>query len=246
MMNRNQFSFTKAGLLCFLLMALFHSPVFTQVQVGRSVEHPVKAAVVNFQQMADVEALLPRPPINKSGFIPNEHAEEYKEPNMPISPAPSGTVTANRVTVASPSPVLNFEGVPDGAQTGTGIWNIPPDTYGAVGLDKIFVQVNNNYRITNKTTGAQLSIVSIETFWNSLGVDGDNVFDPRVVYDPYNNKWIVAAVSNGNNAASRILLGISQTHDHRETITYLLLIPIRVQLHGQIIQCLGSIKTGLE
>ena len=180
-MNRNPFNSIKTGLLFFFLLALFHSPVNAQTQIGRSVERPVKAAVVNFQQMADVEALLPRPPINRSGFIPNEHEEEYKEPEMPFSQAPAGTIIANRVAVASPSPVLNFEGVPDGAQTGTGTWNIPPDTYGAVGLDKIFVQVNNNYRIINKVTGAQLSIVSIETFWNSLGVDGDNVFDPRVV-----------------------------------------------------------------
>ncbi|MBK9939880.1 MAG: hypothetical protein IPP02_16235 [Chitinophagaceae bacterium] len=113
----------------------------------------------------------------------------------------------------SPAPVFNYEGATDEAQVGSGFFNIPPDTYGAVGLDKVFTQLNNNYRVLNKTTGAEISKVSIETFWNALGVDGDNVFDPRVVYDPYNNRWIVGAVSNGNNAASRVLLGISQTHD---------------------------------
>ncbi|HRG81944.1 MAG TPA: T9SS type A sorting domain-containing protein [Chitinophagaceae bacterium] len=211
-MNRNPFNSIKTGLLFFFLLALFHSPVNAQTQIGRSVERPVKAAVVNFQQMADVEALLPRPPINRKSFIPNDNAE-HVEPVMPAKLDTNSTVTVNRITVVSPSPSLNYEGVPDGPQTGSGFWNIPPDTYGAVGLDKVFVQVNNNYRILNKVTGAQLSVVSIETFWNSLGVDGDNVFDPRVVYDPYNNRWIVAAVSNGNDAASRVLLGISQTHD---------------------------------
>jgi Secretion system C-terminal sorting domain len=212
-MQRNQNYLFKRMLLSVLILTLFHLFSFAQQRVERSIERPVKSAIVNFQQMAEVEAMLPRPPINRAGFIPNEHAEEFKEPYMPFNNSAPEINSANRVTVASPSPVLNFEGVPDGAQTGTGTWNIPPDTYGAVGLDKIFVQVNNNYRILNKTTGAQLSIVSIETFWNALGVDGDNVFDPRVVYDPYNNRWIVAAVSNGDNAASRILLGLSQTHD---------------------------------
>ena len=170
--------------------------------------------MVNFQQIADLDALLPRPPIAQQSFVPNEN-DEYHEPAGPVSPYKESIQTANRVAVASPSPVLNYEAAPDEAQGGgaSGTYNIPPDTYGAVGLDKVFITVNNNYKILNKSTGAQLSIASMPSFWSALGSAATGAFDPRTVYDPYNNRWILSAVSNGGSANSRMLLAVSQTHD---------------------------------
>jgi len=200
-------------LLFFISLFLIHQQNFAQSIITKEIVQPVKKVVVNMQQLSDMAMLLP-PGTPKMGFIPNKikipFVEEYSDP-VPSSQPISNT--ANRITVASPSSVLNYEGITDEAQVGSGFYNIPPDTYGAIGLDKVFTQLNNNYRVLNKTTGAQISKVSIETFWNALGVDGDNVFDPRVTYDPYNNRWLVAAVSHGDDAASRFLLGISQTHD---------------------------------
>lgn len=201
-------------LFCTFLLAAFQTVVFAQQQIGRQIVRPVRSAVVNMKQMADLEALLPKPPISTQGFIPNENDEYEEPPGMP-SPYESGASRENRVMVLSPSPVINYAAAPDEAQGGgaAGTYTIPPDTYGAVGLDKVFVTVNNNYKILNKTTGAQLSLVSMPSFWSPLGADGAGPFDPRTIYDPYNNRWILAAVSNGGAAASRVLLAISQTHD---------------------------------
>src|SRR5439155_13072134 len=58
---------------------------------------------------------------------------------------------------------------------------------------------------------------SINTFWSSTGAS--EVFDPRVQYDPYNNRWIVAASSNGDVASSSILVGVSATSDPQGTFT---------------------------
>ena len=195
-----------------MAMAFCTQPANSQSLITKEKITAVKKAVVNFQYLSYLEKLMPPKPPSMS-FIPNEEEappEKYEPLAPDNSPAPA---SANRITVTSPSAVLNYEGATDEAQVGSGFYSIPPDTYGAVGLDKVFTQLNNNYRILNKTTGAEISKVSIETFWDALGADGDNVFDPRVTYDPYNNRWIVAAASNGGSAASRILLGISQTHD---------------------------------
>lgn len=117
----------------------------------------------------------------------------------------------------SPGPSQTFQGAIDEAVGGgpSGSFTIPPDTMGAVGLDKVVTFLNNNMVIQDKATGSQLSLVSLTSFWSSTGASG--VFDPRVQYDPYNNRWIVAAVSNAQTANSSVLVGISDTPDPQGT-----------------------------
>jgi hypothetical protein len=112
---------------------------------------------------------------------------------------------------ASPDPAASYLGQEDGPKAGTAAFIIPPDTQGAVGLDKVFVNTNQNYRVQNKTTGAPLSTVSIDTFWAASG--GAGVFDPRITYDPYNQRWILAAASDSGTTNSSIILAVSQTSD---------------------------------
>jgi hypothetical protein len=88
---------------------------------------------------------------------------------------------------------------------------IPPDTDGAVGLTRIMVGLNNNYRIQDKTTGATISTVSTDTFWSASG--GSNFFDPRMLYDPINDRWIVCMLSDAGDSDSSIGIGVSQTSD---------------------------------
>jgi hypothetical protein len=137
--------------------------------------------------------------------------DEVSAPVPPVQNDPGGP------DVASPSPSQSFLAQEDGPRVGTSVFTIPPDTMGAVGLDKVFTNVNNNYRVHNKATGAALSTVSIETFWASTGATG--LFDPRTLYDPYNNRWILSAVSNAQTANSSVLIGISNTSDAQGTYT---------------------------
>ena len=115
--------------------------------------------------------------------------------------------------VPSPGPSQNFQGAIDEAVGGgpSGTFTIPPDTTGAVGIDKVVNVLNNNIVIQDKLSGSVLSLASLNSFWTSTGASGP--FDPRVMYDQYNNRWLIAAVSNAQTANSSILVGISNSAD---------------------------------
>jgi hypothetical protein len=183
---------------------------------------PTSVSVINFAELAAKDA--------KAGKEIKPNAlPALKAVHPPLTITESGAAIAERPPsanaqsneihplVSSPAPSQSFLAQEDGPQVGTGSLVIPPDTMGAVGLDKLFVNVNNNYRVQDKITGTDLSTVSIETFWSSTGASG--VFDPRVQYDPYNNRWMVAATSNGATANSSILVGVSATSDPLGTFT---------------------------
>ncbi len=175
--------------------------------------------VINFKQLAEKEAA------KAARGVSNNSAEELRVAPAPmsivevpedhsssaVSPPPTMPHDAGGPLVPSPAPSQSFLAQEDAAKVGTGTFVIPPDTMGAVGIDKVFTNVNNNYRVHNKTTGAPLSTVSIDTFWAATGATG--IFDPRVQYDPYNNRWLLSAVSNAQTANSSVLVGVSQTSD---------------------------------
>ncbi|MGH9971112.1 MAG: hypothetical protein ACREBG_25415 [Pyrinomonadaceae bacterium] len=186
---------------------------------------PVSTTIVNFQELSDKQARKrarkPEPTQYKAAPMPMTIPDSEKEtPGDDKAPAPPG---GNDIVpgpdVPSPSPSTHFQGEVDQALGGgqVGNFTIPPDTMGAVGLDKVFVNVNNNYKVQNKVTGAQLSLVSIDAFWASTGATSP--FDPRVQYDPYNDRWLLSVVSNAQTANSSILVGISNTSDPQGTYT---------------------------
>ena len=110
--------------------------------------------------------------------------------------------------IASPSPAQDFAGLDDIASP-LGYEFIPPDTDGAVGLAKVMSGLNNNYRIWDKSTGAVVSTVGTEAFWTA--VSGTDLFDPKTLYDPINDRWIVVMMSG--YFESFINIGVSQTSD---------------------------------
>lgn len=88
----------------------------------------------------------------------------------------------------------------------------PPDTMGAVGPSHIVELINGSYAVYNKSGTIQGSRVTLDRFWLNAGVDpaGNFAFDPRVVYDPFSQRWFAAGVDNagGNN---NFLVGVSNS-----------------------------------
>jgi len=76
----------------------------------------------------------------------------------------------------------SFEGIP---QTN---YN-PPDDYIAVGPNHLVMVVNNLFRIYDKSGNIQKTINAAE--WYSNLVSGAAPVDPKVLYDPFDNRWVM-------------------------------------------------------
>ena len=103
----------------------------------------------------------------------------------------------------SPAPTSSFLALDDNNSS------IPPDTHGAVGPDHLMVALNTEVRILDRD-GAEQSRVRLDDFWDELGLDA---FDPRVHYDPQEDRWIFVATADAGAATSAILIGASESDD---------------------------------
>lgn len=97
----------------------------------------------------------------------------------------------------------NFTALAPGAST-------PPDTNGAVGPNHLLLATNGTVRIHDRT-GTLLSSVSLAAFWSGLGVS--DIFDPRSIFDPHNQRFIMITCAERRNAASSMLFAVSATDD---------------------------------
>ena len=97
----------------------------------------------------------------------------------------------------------NFEGIKQTAL-------YPPDPVIASGLDKIIVAVNSAFAIYNKN-GNKISQTDFSVFFNN---HTDNLFDPKVVYDQYDQRWVMLVLAeNDADSTSHYLIAVSQTSD---------------------------------
>ena len=170
----------------------------------------VGQAVVNFKDLERQQenSGKPKPPVQA---LLQTEVQEIDEPDAP--PALGAPQAPLQTQVSSPSPVLSYIGLDDIPMADSSFIIIPPDCGGAVGLTKILQGLNNNYRIMNKADGSVLSTVGTATFWAPSGETALlSLTDPRTLYDPYNNRWIVEMQTTTSRAGD-ILVGVSQTSD---------------------------------
>jgi hypothetical protein len=168
-----------------------------------------RGAVVNFRTLARLDRLLPR-----AGPAQPPEPQEKAEPNVRITvPSPFTPLLAPAALPPEPSPYVSasFLAQADAPAVGTNRTETPPDTNGAVGRDKLMVPLNSNYVIERKSDGKILSRVSMDTFWSAVGAQ--DPFDPRVLYDPYSDRWLASAADAPLDPSSLILYGISDTGD---------------------------------
>lgn len=71
--------------------------------------------------------------------------------------------------------------------------------------------------VSKSRLGNELSHVSLNGFWASIyqaNINaGDYAYDPKLRYDPYNQRWMITVCTGANLANSRVLIGVSQTSD---------------------------------
>lgn len=195
------------------------SDLFAEQQLSGNRVEPTVKATVKFSDILEYEKTYQPPSMEY--ILQSKGKRPRNPPAEEMPPAPDSLIkrkpgmffdlTKNLLEnpvvpqVASPSPNLDFQGLGD-ANT-----SIPPDTHGAIGPNHIMTALNTQVRIQSKT-GTTVSTVSLNSFFASVG-GGGGTFDPRVLYDPYQNRWICVAVDDAAAATSKVLIAVSQTND---------------------------------
>jgi hypothetical protein len=175
-------------------------------KIPNNIKHADFMAKTNFLDIIKSDTL-------KNKFITPENEEVEKIPKnlkVPIkyrAANHSGNVdllfTPN--TSNSPPPTLNFLGLDDNGGA------VPPDVSGTAGINHLMITLNSQVRIQSKT-GLTISTTNLSAFWSSFSLYSP--YDPRVIYDPFQDRYITIAVDAfpGHTNAS-LLIGVSQTND---------------------------------
>ena len=131
----------------------------------------------------------------------------------------AATALATPLVASSPAPSapaldISFAGLgnpPAGQDV------IPPDTMGAAGPNHLVSLLNSDFGVFNKTTGAVLQQISLQSFWGSLGTGpGEPAFfpfDTKVLYDPSSDRFFAVTLGGPNSPDSWILIAVSSTPD---------------------------------
>lgn len=172
-------------------------------------------ATVNFAALARQDSLRPAESgVGAPPFIAPDHFAAPGHDSAPATPV-TEPVSLDAITpqasLPSPDPAASFPALED---NGTAI---PPDTQGAAGPNHLMVTLNSQIRIQDRSGGV-ISTVAHENFWASLGPFTSTtgilpIFDPKVLYDPYDQRWIFVALTGGFDPTSAALIGVSQTND---------------------------------
>ncbi len=96
----------------------------------------------------------------------------------------------------------------------------PPDTMGAVGLGHIVELNNGRFAIYDKSNGETVRSKTLNQFWSDAGVSpsGSFAFDPRVLFDPFANRWYAVSVDN-QRGANNFLVAVSNSADPNDPWT---------------------------
>ena len=159
------------------------------------------------QVITPEERKLFHPPLELD-FEPPQHKKPlpWAQPEIP-TPLPPGPLAP------MPTPAITFNAM-NFASNGAGH---PPDTVGDVGPNHFVQAVNTSIGIYNKTTGAAFSTFTFNSLWSGAGTgtpcDTSHNGDPTVVYDPQNDRFIVADFSwtNFQNGPYYECIAVSKT-----------------------------------
>ena len=124
-----------------------------------------------------------------------------------VAPGSNALVSAPAVTqnASAPATIAGFDGL-DFATFGAGH---PPDTNGDVGPDHYIQTVNTAIGIYRKTDGVRLTAFTFDTFMSQGNFgnlcDTDNFGDPVVVYDTFEDRWVIADFAFALDASSNVV-----------------------------------------
>ncbi len=125
--------------------------------------------------------------------------------NTPLKPE---VTYQNRSVIPPPEILASFSG--NSIITGT-----PLDNHLAVGPAEHIVSTINTHMLVTNSVGFWLGSYKLDEFFASTGGLINRFFDPRVIYDPQQDRFIMVIMNGSECEDSEIALAFSQTNDPR-------------------------------
>jgi hypothetical protein len=120
---------------------------------------------------------------------------------------PEGEGLAAEAKVLAPAMKATFEGIPQTAF-------MPPDCTCAVGADAVMLAVNTDLAVYNKNGVLRFRWANMTALFRNVLPSGASLFDPRVAYDHYAQRWIVVSGARRESPpGSWLMVGVSQGTD---------------------------------
>lgn len=198
----------------YFVLLMLAVPCFVLAQITGKKIRPSATVTIRIREIEKRENENKFDSLLKRKKIENENL--IKEPrNLPVPKAATGKtyrlyIPQNEPNLLHKKQAFN-ENQPNFPAIGDNSSTIPPDMGGAVGPNHIMTALNSQVRIQDKAGGI-LSTVSLNGFFSAL-VTGFSVFDPKVLYDPFAQRWILTAPANSNSATSALLIAVSSTNN---------------------------------
>ncbi len=198
--------FTFRILITLMLVLAFHAADSQDYEIykGKQLTRIKKS----FKDIEEADKLYPE--LKFKGRRIKNKIDEY--PELPIDTkdivyqAPKQPLAfLNPAKDPSPAPDADFLGLDDSGGS------IPPDVNGAPGRDHLMVTLNTDFRVMDKQ-GNPISTVGSGAFWLSTPGAG-GVFDPKISYDPFEDRWLLVMPSSSDPAISKLLIAVSENSD---------------------------------
>lgn len=201
----------KISAIAFLIFFSFSNLTYSQI-FGGTKSRAIKESTVHILSLPKESNEIGKGiKIPNPGWQPPEWG--FAESNVIYRQAESkAKAGAPKQRVTSPAPDTTFAGLMD---DGT---SIPPDVNGAAGLNHLMQTLNTDVRISDRN-GNELFTTSLDAWWNPMPGIG-SIFDPKIVYDPYQSRWIMITPRGSDAANSKIYIGVSTTDNPLDDWNY--------------------------
>jgi hypothetical protein len=172
---------------------------------GPFVQYPLKVDVS--PALRDIKPIPPQ-------MLPHRRMPEnelHRGRTRPGAPVRDPVVQSLLGPLAMPTPIQDFEGIPN-------LWGgYPSDTNGEAGPNHYVQIVNVGFQIWNKSGGSLYGPADNNTLWSGLGgpCQTSNDGDPIVLYDQLADRWLLTqfALPNFPAGPSYQCIAVSQTGD---------------------------------
>ncbi|MEA2572341.1 MAG: hypothetical protein QOI24_4342 [Acidobacteriota bacterium] len=174
---------------------------FAPIDFRTAAAEEAKKPLRQLDEIEEIDAPQPPPPGGRKG-LPIGAAALANASRFSIQSTPSFG------TGVSPGPKKTFKA------EFLSSTSIPPDTMGAVGTTHIVSVTNDRMRIQTRD-GVEISRMTLTSFWAGVTIKGVAVsaFDPKVLFDRYNNRFIMVSSGNATSASSGALFAVTATAD---------------------------------